>query len=266
MLRESVLVPQDEDAVRVVRDVLGAEVVGAYLYGSAVQGGLQPHSDVDVLVVSRRRLTAQQRQALVDGLLAISDPPQRSGPARPVELTLVVQSDVRPWRYPPRCEFQYGEWLREDFERGETPAPTTDPDLALLITMVRQSGTPLLGPPPEEVLDPIPWEDTQRALVAGVPNLLAELESDTRNVVLTLARIWTTLATGTIYSKDVAADWALARLPTGHRPVLARARAIYLGERQEHWADLLPCVRPYAEHLASTIEQLAPGGHEIQFP
>src|SRR6266540_352922 len=33
------------------------------------------------------------------------------GPARPVELTIVVQSEVRPRRYPPRRELWYGEWL-----------------------------------------------------------------------------------------------------------------------------------------------------------
>lgn len=223
---------QEADSVRVVRDLLGADLVGAYLHGSAVQGGLRPHSDVDVLVVWRQRTTAQERRALVDGLLEISGTYPRRGPARPIELTLIVRSDVRPWRYPPRCEFQYGEWLRDEFERGDTPSPTIDPDLALLITMVRQGNTALVGPPPEDVLDPVPWEDLVGALVAGVPDLLDEVESDTRHVVLTLARIWTTLSIGTINTKEAAADWALDRLPAEHRPVLARARASYCGDRE----------------------------------
>lgn len=249
--------PQDDDSVRMARDVLSADVLGAYLHGSAVQEGLRPHSDVDVLIVLRRHTTAQERRALVDGLLEISGIPERRGSPRPVELTLVVQSEIRPWRYPPRSEFQYGEWLRDEFERGETPSPTTSPDLALLITMVQQGNTALLGPPPEEVLDPVPWEDLVRALVAGVPDLRTELETDTRNVVLTLARIWTTLATGAICSKDAAADWALRRLPAEHRPVLAHARAVYLGERADIWAHLLPQVRPCADHITSVIERLA---------
>jgi Domain of unknown function (DUF4111) len=177
-----------------------------------------------------------------------------------VELTVVVQSDVRPWRYPPRCEFQYGEWLRAEFERGVMPAPQPNPDLAPLLTMVLLGNTPLFGPPPGEVLDPVPRDDLRRALVAGVPDLLADLEWDTRNVILTLARIWTTLATGVIRSKDAAAAWALERLPAEHRPVLARARAIYLGAEEERWDDLLPRVRPYADHVAGAIERLAAGG------
>ncbi|MBA8824651.1 streptomycin 3'-adenylyltransferase [Saccharopolyspora lacisalsi] len=250
---------QDEDSVRVVRDVLGAEIVGAYLYGSAVQGGLGPHSDVDVLVVARRRTAPRQRRALVDGLLSVSGAYPRRGAARPIELTLVVESDVRPWRYPPRCEFQYGEWLRDELVRGDTPTPTRDPDLALLLTMVRQHSSPLVGPLPEDVLDPVPWQDLERALVAGVPDLRAELASDTRNVVLTLARIWTTLTTGTISSKEAAADWALGRLPAEHRPVLDRARAVHRGEQEEHWQDLLADVRPCVDHITRVIERMTGG-------
>ena len=40
-----------------VREMLGPDVAGAYLHGSGAFGGLQPRSDVDVLVVSRRSLT-----------------------------------------------------------------------------------------------------------------------------------------------------------------------------------------------------------------
>ena len=41
------------------------------------------------------------------------------------------------------------------------------------------------------------------------------------------ARVWTTLATGTIVAKDTAADWALARLAPEHRAVLRFARDLY---------------------------------------
>jgi predicted nucleotidyltransferase len=54
--------------VALVRDVLGPNVVGAYLFGSAVLGGLQPRSDLDVLAASKRRTTREERQGLVDRL------------------------------------------------------------------------------------------------------------------------------------------------------------------------------------------------------
>ena len=76
-------------------------------------------------------------------------------------------------------------------------------------------------------------------MLDGIPALLGFLDGDEANVVLTFARIWTTLATGVIRSKDAAADWALRRLPPEHRAVLEHARAIYLGDAPEEWGDLL---------------------------
>jgi predicted nucleotidyltransferase len=263
--------PQLEQVLHVVHDVLGAEVAGVFLYGSAVLGGLRPDSDLDVFVVARRRTTDRERRNLLHGLLGISGRGARSGvPARPVELIVVAQGDVRPWRYPPRCEFLYGEWLREEFERGEVPAPAVMPDLAPLISMVLLGDAPLFGPPPAQLLDPVPHEDLRRAIVAGVPELLADLASDTRNVLLTLARVWMTLATGTVNSKDAAASWALDRLPARHRPVLVRARSLYLGGRDslvapadsvatggESWDGEMREVRAHVDLVVRAIEQLA---------
>ncbi|TAJ98915.1 MAG: hypothetical protein EPO36_13895 [Chloroflexota bacterium] len=91
---------QVESIVTLVRDVLGDDLLGAYLHGSAVLGQLRPRSDTDVFVVSRRGLTMAVRRALTDGIMAISGRRAHAGPARPIELTVVVQSEVRPWRYP----------------------------------------------------------------------------------------------------------------------------------------------------------------------
>lgn len=255
---DTCLVGQIEEIVQLVDDVLGPEVVGAYLHGSAVFGGLMPASDLDVLVVSRRSLDDRQRAALLDGLFTISG---FTGGARPVELTVVVQSDVRPWRFPPTGDFLYGEWLREEFEGGGAPRPEPMPDLALLITMVLAGDHPLIGAPPARVLDPVPHADLLRASVAGIPDLLDDLDHDTRNVVLTLARIWATLITGEIKSKDAAASWAVAQLPPQHRPVLEHAKRLYLSHRysEESWSDELTArVRP---HVDAVLAEIDPPSH-----
>ncbi|MFB8241250.1 aminoglycoside adenylyltransferase family protein [Kitasatospora purpeofusca] len=266
---------QLQQIVALADGVLGRDVVGIYLHGSAVLGGLRPASDLDVLLVARRSPAERERSALLGGLLGISGTGAGDGAAdgggtaagdgdgaRPVELAVVVQSDVRPWRYPPACDFLYGEWLRADYEAGGVPRPEPMPDLALLITMVLAGDRPLAGPPPARVLDPVPHADLVRASVAGLPGLLDDLEGDTRNVLLTLARIWSTLATGRISSKDTAADWALARLPPEHRPVLAHARQLYLdcSYAEESWSgDLRSRVRPHADRVLAEIDRLSPG-------
>lgn len=254
---------QTERIVSVVRETLGDSVVGVYLHGSSVFGGLHPTSDIDVLVVTQRPTTLDEKRALISNLLPISGRGDPTGGSRSVELTIVVQSDVRPWRYPPRLDLQYGDWWRGEFERGElTPWVSPNPDVALLLEMVLQANHPLFGPIPAEVLDSVPRDDVRRALLDVIPALLGDLDGDERNVVLTFARIWTTLATGVIRSKDAAADWALPRLPPEHRPVLERARAMYLGDAAEEWGDLLPRVRPHVDHVLGEIRSLRPQSNE----
>ncbi|MFJ8717801.1 aminoglycoside adenylyltransferase family protein [Streptomyces violaceus] len=241
--------PGTDHLVQLLHRTLPDTLLGIYLHGSATLGGLRPHSDIDVLAVVRESMTHAQRRELVEELLTVSGVEGR----RHVELIVVVRDDVRPWRYPPTCDFLYGDWLREECERGVIPSPEPSPDLAPLLTMVLRADAPFHGPPPAELLDPVPHEDLRRAVVAGVPELMDELDSDTRNVLLTLARIWATLTTGDIRSKDAAAAWALRRLPAEHRPVLARARAVYLGEEDERWDGLVP--RPCAEFMVREITE-----------
>lgn len=251
---------QLDRTVGLVRDVLGPELLGAYLHGSAVLGGLAPASDLDVLAVTRRSLEERSRRTLLEGMLEISG---LSPTVRPVELTVVVQSEVRPWRYPPAGDFLYGEWLREELQASGPPRPEPMPDLALVLAVVLAGDHPLTGPPAAELLDPVPHADLVRASVQGIPELLDELADDTRNVLLTLARIWTTLATGEIRPKDAAADWALSRLPPEHRPVLEHARNLYLTchYQDEVWSEELKAqVRPHVDHVLSHIDRLRPQG------
>jgi len=243
---------QLDRVVGLVGDVLRDGVLGVYLHGSAVLGGLRPRSDLDLLVVTDRQTRGEEKPRLVEQLLMLSRRP------RNVELTIVAQPDVRPWRFPPRLDFQYGDWLRPDFERGVIEAwKPEDPDLASLITLVQLADRPLLGPPPAQVLDPVPRSDYVHAIVGGIDGLEFERGDDTTNDVLTLARVWSTLATGVIRAKDAAADWALAHLPAEHRDVLSQARAVYLGNEADEWNALRPRVRPHAEFVIERIELLA---------
>ena len=251
--------PQLAAITGLVRELLGDDTLGAYLHGSAVLGSLRPHSDTDVLVVSRRRLTHDERIELTRSLMRISGRRAQGGPARPIELVVVVQGEVRPWRYPPRCDLLYGEWLRDGYERGEPAAAEEHAlDLAPLLTMVLQGNRPLFGPPPSALLDPIPPDDLRHAIVAGIPGLLADLAADTANVLLTLARIWTTLATGAVRAKDQAADWALERLPPEARPALTHARAIYVDGLPDDWPGEVEAIRAAADAMLSATRALAP--------
>ena len=241
--------------VALVRAVLGRAALGGYLHGSTATGRLQPTSDTDLLVVTSRQMTDDERRALVNGILPLSGRRAEAGPARPVELTVVVQDDVRPWRVPPIEDFLYGEWERSAYEAGELPARRPNPDLAPLLAMVLAGDRAAFGPPPATLLDPVPAGDLVDAVVAGIPGLLADLEDDTRNVILTLARILVTVETGEIVAKDEAADRVLPRLGARDRAVLERARDAYHGPDYGSFADLEEDVRPCADAIIRAIDE-----------
>ena len=230
-------------------------LLSAYIYGSAVAGGLQPDSDLDLFAIIDRRLTDVERRAILGGLLPVSGRGTRPAAWRPIELTLVVKGEVRPWRYPPRVELQYGEWLRERALADALRPTAASQDVAIVIAMVRASGRTLLGSPPQTLLDPVPDSDVARAIREEVQSVLDDIETDTRNVLLTLARMWSTVATGEIRSKAGAAAWALQRLPNEHRPVLALARAAYLGATEDSEYDQLR-VRAHAELVVGEIRRV----------
>ena len=112
--------------LKIVKDLFGSSIVGVYLFGSAVNGGLRINSDVDVLVVVNHSLPQLTRKKLTERLMTISGKIGNTDSVRPLEVTVINRSEVVPWQYPPKREFIYGEWLRGEFENGQIQEPSVN--------------------------------------------------------------------------------------------------------------------------------------------
>ncbi len=230
---------QVSSALALLQRRLGSGLLAVHLYGSAQLGGLKPHSDIDLLVtLSAPPVEAVGRGLLLD-LLTLSAWPGRHPTLRALEVTAVVRSEVVPWRYPPRRELQFGEWLRGDLQAGIFAPALLEADLAILLSQARRSSIALYGPPAAEIFEPVPQRDFFQALADSVRqwNSVEDWSGDEGNIVLTLARIWYSSVTGEIVPKDKAAEWVLPRLPQEYHPVLMETRLAYLGAAEEHLAD-----------------------------
>lgn len=243
---------------------LGPTLLAAYLHGSALDGGLKPCSDLDLLVVVAAPPDEATRRALLRELLDVSAPPAHSPSLRALEVTVVVHSDVVPWRYPARRQLQFGEWLRQDIGAGIFEPAVLDPDLAILLTQVRQTSLALLGPPAEHLFDPVPCSDFHRALsdTLGLWNTPADWSGEERNVVLALARIWYSAVTGEIAPKAVAADWAAERLPARHRSIVLEARQAYLGWGEDRLSGRGDQVAEFIDFVKAEIAGVLANGVE----
>ncbi|WP_112902525.1 aminoglycoside adenylyltransferase family protein [Escherichia coli] len=210
----------------VIERHLAATLDTIHLFGSAIDGGLKPDSDIDLLVTVSAAPNDSLRQALMLDLLKVSSPPGDGGTWRPLELTVVARSEVVPWRYPARRELQFGEWLRHDILSG--------------------------------TFEPVPKEHFSKALFDTIAQWNAESDwkGDERNVVLALARIWYSASTGLIAPKDVAAAWVSERLPAEHRPLICKARAAYLGSEDDDLAMRVEETAAFVRYAKATIERI----------
>lgn len=126
--------------------------------------------------------------------------------------------------------------------------------LHILVDTLGDSRVPILGPEARALLDPVPSSDVRRAIGDSLPALIAGLDGDERNVILTLSRMWMTAVTGEIRSKDAAADWALARLPPEHSPLVRLARDAYRGDEADDWSGRGAELRALVQHMRAAIE------------
>ncbi len=245
---------QVQAAGRALQEIFGNALQAVSLHGSAVSGGLKPHSDIDLLAVVDRSMTDGQRRDLLASLLGLSGRyPAAAGSPRCLELIVFLRSDLLGTSYPARAEFVYGEWLRDAFEAGDLPAPACDPEYTLLLAQARQQAVSLFGPSLSVFLPEVPFKHVLRAMGDAIPMLMDGLRGDERNVLLTLARMWCTASTGEFVTKDAAAAWAIPKVPEMDAAMLDYARRAYLGEVADEWEGRFGEVRRLAESLRTRI-------------
>ena len=249
---------QVQDVLAVLREVLGENVIGVYLYGSAVLSSLKPHSDIDILVATRPGLHSSERSSLATGMLRVSSYRfERTSFLRPLELTVFAESAAHPWKHPPKLEFLYGEWLRNAFESPTPPKyPERRADLTTVLAMALQSNFLLFGAPIERVLDGIPESDVFYSMTDGISDLLCDLEWDTVNVLLTFTRIWYTLANKEFTSKDNAARWVFGKLPDLHHAAIDDAVGVYLGKRETPPGNYVRYARACVDYMLQQIKSI----------
>lgn len=89
-------------ALKTIAELLDNMLIGVYLYGSAVMGGLRMNSDVDILVITNQSLSEKTRRNLTNRLMLISGKIGNIKDMRPLEVTVINQKDIVPWHFPPQ--------------------------------------------------------------------------------------------------------------------------------------------------------------------
>ena len=93
---------QLDSVLRLWQRRLGPDLLAVYLHGSLSLGRFQEENgDLDLLVLTARKLPREERLSLARDLLDLDQRPC------PLELSALYIEDLRPWRHPAPCQFHY---------------------------------------------------------------------------------------------------------------------------------------------------------------
>ena len=195
------------EAAGLLRRLLGDELVAAYLIGSGALGGVAPAvSDVDIVAVCATAPPDGRRRAVIDGLATLA----MTWPLRGLELVLYAREAVTTPARRPRFELNLNVGPRMPLHVSLDPADEPAHWFLLDLAILRDHGRALAGPPPGELVGPIPRRWLLEALAHSMAWHRAN-EPALQQSVLNASRGWRFAAEGVWCSKDDAGAWALAR-------------------------------------------------------
>ncbi len=251
---------QIAQTITALQTVLGPNMLGAYLHGSAISGGLRGQSDIDIMLVLRADPSPSEFRLVLHSLMRLSSRhPRRESRRRCLEVIAFRAQDMVHPRCPQRAAFLYGEWLRAGFMAGAALSPHEKADHTLILAQARGQSQALYGPPVQAFLPPMSQPLIRKAIGLALPDLLNGLAGDERNVMLTLARMWRSASHGDFLPKDQAAAWAIAQLPAQECAVLNLARKGYLGTEVDDYKAIGAQAADLAESLTAHIRQALKG-------
>lgn len=227
---------QIKNVIKILSNELSEILLGVYLYGSSIQGGLKENSDIDILVIVSEKLDSKTKENLIKNISPLSRKIGEDNKLRYIEITIVVKDQVINWVYPPRQDFIYGEWLQDDYLSGYIPENEENPDLTIILYQARKYYKTLLGKSQlEKYIPEIPFTDIKKAILSSSNEIVIQHKDDETNVILTLCRMILTLKTGNIYSKDKAGYIQSKYLPLNHKLIILNAINDYLGVKSINW-------------------------------
>ena len=238
------------------REILGKELCGVYLHGSAAMGCFSPvKSDIDLIVVVEHTVPDGMKRTFLDMTVALNE----SAPPKGIEMSVVRKAVCSPFVYPTPYELHFSaghldRYLR-DPDRYIQEMKGTDKDLAAHFTVIRARGKCLWGLPIETVFGEVPPADYLDALWYDVEEAGKEITECPLYLTLNLARVLAFCREGAVLSKKEGGLWALDHLPTSFHPLIQSALREYIQAATVAYDGAL--AKKYAAYMLDEIRSSA---------
>lgn len=204
------------------REILGDNLMGIYLHGSAAMGCFnEEKSDLDLILVVKEEIPNAVKMEFMRSVAEFNE----EAPAKGIELSIVKREFCNPFVYPTPFELHFSvthlKWFQENPEDYIEKMRGTDKDLAAHFTIIKTYGAVLYG--------------------------------DSLYLTLNLCRVLAYLKEGLVLSKKAGGEWAIRVLPEEFRSLVREALHSYGSD-----AEMTVCPETalrFADYMISQIER-----------
>ncbi len=230
-----------EEFVQKSRDILGENLVGVYLHGSAAMGCFHPEkSDLDLMIVVKKPPSSDTKRQYLDMTVALNG----KAPAKGLELSLVREEVCSPFQYPTPYELHFSgahlAWYQRDPAEYVEKMQGEDRDLAAHFTILLHRGKTLFGKPISQVFAPVPKESYWDSICGDVIEAAEEICKNPIYYILNLCRVLAYRREGLILSKEEGGAWYLEKgLDRRYAPLIESALAQYRGAPKKAFSEEL---------------------------
>ena len=234
------------------KEILGGNLVGVYLHGSAVMGCFNPaKSDIDLIVVVENGLTEEVKRRFMNMVVELNN----RAPAKGIEMSIVTKDACKPFVYPTPFELHFSamhiNWYTDNPTDYIEKMKGTDVDLAAHFTIIKKRGKCLYGAPIDEVFGVVPKADYLDSIRNDIAEACEDIVYNTMYITLNLARVLAYSRDGLVLSKKEGGEWALGNLPERYHSLIKDALNEY--EKGTEPAYDKKLAQRYADYMLSRI-------------
>lgn len=244
-----------ENFVRQSKNILGDNLTGIYLHGSAVMGCFNSKkSDIDLLVVVNDDISDEIKRQYMDMVVEFN----REAPEKGIELSIVKEAVCKPFVYPTPFELHFSiahlNWYQSNPADYVERMKGTDKDLAAHFTVIYHRGKTLYGKEIKSVFSKVSSRDYMDSIWSDIEDAKEEIVTNTMYITLNLCRVLAYKREGLILSKQEGGEWAMNALPVSkYQKIISDALKEY------KTGEVMPTDRAivveFAEYMLKEIER-----------
>lgn len=195
------------------RHILGDNLTGIYLHGSAVMGCFNPEkSDIDLILVVRDTITDTAKRQFMDMVEELN----KQAPEKGLELSIVREAVCKPFVYPTPFELHFSvahlNWYQTNPEDYVAKMKGTDKDLAAHFTIIYHRGQALYGKAIREVFAEVSREAYMDSIWCDIEGAAEDILESPMYIILNLCRVLGYKEEGLILSKKEGGEWMRRQL------------------------------------------------------